>query len=213
MRTTASSPCVPVSSQPFLTSSKACGGYDSNSGCYKRALEDLREETSYHCHVDGENPIPNTHARELVEAVDLPCRVAVPLSSVHWGVSGWIRRREWPLFRQGYEFADICSDKADEGDSISEKLQEHCKAQRLHFLRDEPVEPIAIYGEVRALFQETARRFDKAIAEYERIRFLFGALMWGWTVLQLAGLVLLFGIARTDLARWRLRASQRRRDE
>jgi hypothetical protein len=190
-----------------------CAGHGSYADCWKPAFNALRDEPVYHCQVDRENPVTSTFAREIVETVDLPCRVAVPLSRVHWGVSGWIRRREWPLFRQGYEFEDICSDKADAGDTISEKVRTHCKAQRLHFLRDEPVEPIAIYGEVRVLFQETARRFDKAIAEYEHIRFLFGALMWGWAALELAGITLLLGIARADLARWRLRASQRGRDE
>jgi hypothetical protein len=197
----------------YLNARKPCGGYDSYSGCWKRAFEDVREETVYHCQVDRENPIPSTRARELVETLGGASRVPIPLSTVHWGVSSWIQKRKLPLFRRGFELEEICTYEENRGSSISEKVRDHCKAQRLHFLRDEPVEPIAIYGEVTALFQETARRFDKAIAEYERIRFLFGALMWGWAALELASIVLLLGIARADLARWRLRASQRRRDE
>jgi hypothetical protein len=197
----------------YQNARKPCGGYDSYSGCWKRAIEDLKEETVYHCQVDRENPIPSTRTRELMETLSLANRVQAPLSSVYWSAWRWIRKREWPLFRQGFEFDKICSYEEDNGSSISEKIRTHCKAQRLHFLRDESVEPIAIYGEVRDLFQETARRFDKAIADYERIRFLFGALMWGWAALELAGLVLLFGIARVDLARLRRRASQRDRDD
>lgn len=178
-------------------------GYDSYSGSWKRAARVLRDETVYHCQVDRENPIPTTFARELVETLGYMNRVPVPLSTVHLGVSSWIRKRKWPLFRQGFEFDDICNYEEQEGGRISDRIHEHCRAQEVHFLRGDPVEPIAVYAEMSDLFQETARRFDVAIAEYERIRFLFGALMWGWAALELAGIVLLFGIARADLARWR----------
>jgi hypothetical protein len=119
-----------------------------------------------------------------------------------------------PLFRQGFEFREICTFEAQKGRSISDKIREHCAEQRIHFLRDESVEPIAIYDEVRDVLQETARRFDKAIVEYERIRFLFGFLMWGWAAFQFAGVVLFVGIVRADFARSRRRrASQRGQGE
>ena len=197
----------------YQNASEDCGGDGSRPRCWQGTLQALQSETIYHCQVDRENPIPSTRARDLVETLGHAIRYAVPLSTVHWGLSSWIQDRKWPLFRQGFALEEACDYSENEGGKLSHKVREHCKAQWLHFLREEPVEPIAIYGEVRALFQESARRFEDAIAEYERIRFLFGFLMWGWAALELAGVVLFLGILRADFVRWRLRAAQRSRAE
>jgi hypothetical protein len=185
-----------------------CTGSDSYLECWEPGISAVRSESVFHCEVDRDHPMPSTLSRRLVNQLGTSSHVSVPLSSLHVGVTDWIWERKWPLFRRGFEFADISTYEERAGKSIASKVGEHCREQRIHFLRSEPVEPIAIYGEMRALYEETAHRYDEAIAEYESIRFLFGFLMWGWAAFELAGITLFFGLVRAAVGRRRLRAEQ-----
>jgi hypothetical protein len=182
-----------------------CAGSDSYLECWEPGISAVRSESVFHCEVDRDNPMPSTLSRRLVNELGMSNHASVPLSSAHWGVQDWIRHRELPLFRQGFAFAEISDDEEGRGSQIADKVRKHCKEQRIHFLRSEPVEPIAIYGEMRALYEETAHRYDEAIAEYESIRFLFGFLMWGWAAFELVGITLFFGLVRAALGRRRPR--------